>query len=571
MGENGQMKKISIGMENFKDIIESNGYFVDKTLMIKDLVKNNTKVTLFTRPRRFGKTLNQSMLKYFFEDTITEKGEKVDNSYLFDGLAVSECGDEVMSHQGKYPVVFLSLKSARQPNFEIAYKCLIDEIAGEFQRHCYVLADDTLSQSKKEEFEKISSKKADADSYAKSLKLLSECLARYHGRNTLILIDEYDVPLENAYFRGFYDEMIGFIRSLFESAFKTNDCLYKGVITGCLRISRESIFTGLNNLEVDTVLHTRYADSFGFTQEEVEELLSYYELEDYLDEVRTWYDGYRFGNTEIYNPWSILKYTTDHIDHVTKFPLPYWSNTSSNSIVRELVYNADDETRNDLEILMDGGIIEKSVHEDITYGDVNASQDNLWNFLFFTGYLKYEGERLEGSNIYLSLSIPNVEVMSIYENSISVWFDEKIEKLDRSPLIKALENGDREAAEEFISEQLMDTISYLDYAESYYHGFLAGLLKGAGKYRVLSNRESGTGRPDIILKELKFRGKAMILELKVTKDIRKMSELCDEALEQIADESYDQMLEADGYTTILKYGICFFKKGCMVKMQEGEA
>lgn len=569
MSENVQMKKISIGMENFKRIIDDNGYFVDKTLMIQDIIKSNAMVTLFTRPRRFGKTLNQSMLKYFFEDVIAENGEKVDNSYLFDELAISECGDDVMSHQGKHPVIFLSLKSAKQPDFEIAYKCLIDEIAGEFQRHCYVLTDGSLSKTKKEEFEKICSKKADADSYAKSLKLLSECLSRYHGRNTLILIDEYDVPLENAYFEGFYDEMIAFIRSLFESAFKTNDYLYKGVITGCLRISRESIFTGLNNLEVDTVLHARYGDSFGFTQEEVEKMLLYYNLGAYLDEVKIWYDGYQFGSTEIYNPWSILKYTNDHIDHVAKFPLPYWSNTSSNSIVRSLVHNADAQARKDLEVLMEGGTIRKQVHEDITYDVIDDNEDNLWNLLYFTGYLKSISEEVdEQDDIYMHLTIPNREVRTIYRNSIKEWFRDEIKATDLSPLRTALETGDCERIGDFLSDRLMKTISYYDYDETYYHGFLAGILTAMDGYEVLSNRESGTGRPDIILKELKFRGRAMILELKATKDIKKLSEACDEALEQIADKSYNQMLEADGYTPILKYGICFFKKGCMVKKAE---
>lgn len=568
MSERKKNRKISIGMENFKRIIDDNGYFVDKTLMIKDIIESNAVVTLFTRPRRFGKTLNQSMLRYFFEDTITEKGERIDNGYLFDELAVSRCGDDIMKHRGRYPVISLTLKSAKQPDFEMAYNSLVDEICKEFQRHIYILSGD-MPERNHEKYRRITLGRGSRDEYAKSIGFLSECLARYHGRSTLILIDEYDVPLENAYFRGFYDDMIAFVRSLFESALKTNDYLYKGVITGCLRISRESIFTGLNNLEVDTVLHSRYGECFGFTQSEVEEMLEYYQLEDYIDEVRSWYDGYRFGTIEIYNPWSILKYVVDHIDHVTRYPLPYWSNTSSNSIVRELVYDADEETRNDLEILMDGGTIEKPVHEDITYGDIHTLQDNLWNFLFFTGYLKYEGERMEGTKLYLSMSIPNVEIMSIYENSISSWFDEKIEKLDRSPLIKALETGDCETAEEFISGQLLDTISCFDYAESYYHGFMTGILKGSGKYRVLSNRESGSGRPDIILKTPRIRrGRAMILEFKIADDFHKMEIKCDEALQQIETRNYESSLRQEGYEDIMKYGICFCRKECMVKKAE---
>ena len=374
------------------------------------------------------------------------------------------------------------------------------------------------------------------------------------------------MPLENAYMQGFYDEMIGFIRSLFESALKTNPYLEKGVITGCLRISKESIFTGLNNLEVDTVLHTRHGESFGFTQEEVEAMLEYYDLDSYILEVKKWYDGYLFGDAEIYNPWSILKYVTDHNDNVTKFPLPYWSNTSSNSIVREMIFDADEKTRADLEILMDGDIIEKPVHEDITYGDIHTSMDNLWNFLFFTGYLKAGRQRTDGENLYLEMSIPNTEVKTIYRQSIMTWFDKKIEKTDRGPLVKALENGDCEVVEEFISTQLMDTISYFDYAEYYYHGFLTGLLTGAGNYRVTSNRESGNGRPDIVLSTVAIRkGRVIILELKLADSVRTLEAKCNEALEQIENNKYAKPFTDEGYPIVQKYGISFYKKECMVK------
>ena len=348
MNKQEKLKKISIGVEDFKTIIEKDGYFVDKTLMIKKLIESNAMVTLFTRPRRFGKTLNQFMIRRFFEDERTEKGEKVDNGGLFDGLAITQCGEEILSHQQQYPVIFMTLKSAKQPNFEEAYKKLCGEIAGEFRRHQYLLEGNSLADDQKNIFKKIMTLQAEYGEYNDALKLLSECLWQYHGKNTIILIDEYDVPLENAYFRGFYDEMIDFIRSLFESALKTNPYLEKSVITGCLRISKESIFTGLNNLETDSVLHTRYGDSFGFTQEEVEELLAYYGLSEQLEEVKKWYDGYLFNDFEIYNPWSILKYVNDRKDHVTEFALPYWSNTSSNSIVREMVGEADEMAKADL-------------------------------------------------------------------------------------------------------------------------------------------------------------------------------------------------------------------------------
>ena len=561
-------KKIAIGVEDFKELIDKDGYFVDKTLMIKKLIESRAKVTLFTRPRRFGKTLNQFMIRRFFEDERTEKGEKVDNGYLFDGLKIAECGEEILKHQQQYPVIFLTLKSAKQPTYALAYMELKKRISEEYKRHRYILQGEILTADEKARFEAISAIMDDDSLYTDALGFLSMCLAKYHEKNTIILIDEYDVPLENAYFRGFYDEMIDFIRSLFESALKTNPYLEKSVITGCLRISKESIFTGLNNLETDSVLHTRFGDSFGFTQEEVEGLLAYYDLSEQLEEVKKWYDGYLFNDFEIYNPWSILKYVNDRKDHVTEFALPYWSNTSSNSIVREMVGEADEMAKADLETLMAGGTIEKQVHEDITYGDIHQTQDNLWNFLFFTGYLKKVGERTVGNNLWLEMKIPNIEIATIYENSISYWFEQRMKQTDRSPLVRALETGDCEAAEDFINRQLADTISYYDYAETFYHGFMAGLLVNIGGYRVKSNRESGNGRPDIVMTESKFRGRAMILELKISDTIQGMEKKCEEALTQMKEQKYESSLEDDGYQPILKYAICFFKKGCMVKKAE---
>ena len=568
MNRQEKLKKISIGVEDFKEIIDKDGYFVDKTLMIKKLIESQAKVTLFTRPRRFGKTLNQFMIRRFFEDERSEKGEKVDNGYLFEGLKIAECGEEILKHQQQYPVIFLTLKSAKQPTYALAYMELKKRISEEYKRHRYILQGEILTADEKARFEAISAIMDDDSLYTDALSFLSMCLAKYHEKNTIILIDEYDVPLENAYFRGFYDEMIDFIRSLFESALKTNPYLEKSVITGCLRISKESIFTGLNNLETDSVLHTRFGDSFGFTQEEVEGLLAYYDLSEQLEEVKKWYDGYLFNDFEIYNPWSILKYVNDRKDHVTEFALPYWSNTSSNSIVREMVGEADEMAKADLETLMAGGTIEKQVHEDITYGDIHQTQDNLWNFLFFTGYLKKVGERTVGNNLWLEMKIPNIEIATIYENSISYWFEQKIKATDRSPLVHALETGDCEAAEDFINEQLFQAISYYDYAENFYHGFMAGLLVNIGGYLVRSNRESGNGRPDIVMTESKFRGRAMILELKISDTIKDMEKKCEEALTQMEEQKYESSLEEDCYQPILKYAICFFKKRCMVKKAE---
>ena len=571
MNKQEKRKKISIGVEDFKTIINKNGYFVDKTLMIQKLIESEAMVTLFTRPRRFGKTLNQFMIRRFFEDEITEKGEKVDNGYLFDGLKITECGEEIMQHQQQYPVIFLTLKSAKQPTYEMAYGALADEIYNEFMRHRYVLQSDALLPIEKERYENLLNRRADEKEVAKAFAFLSECLFKYHGKNTIILIDEYDVPLENAYFEGFYDKMIKFIRSLFESALKTNPYLERSVITGCLRISKESIFTGLNNLKVDSVLRTEYGDSFGFTESEVEAMLTYYDLAAELPEVKRWYDGYLFSDIEIYNPWSIINYVYDHDRKITQFALPYWSNSSSNSIIREMVGEADADAKHDLETLINGGTIEKQVHEDITYGDIYQTQDNLWNFLFFTGYLKKISERKDesGETLYLSMAIPNTEIKTIYKNSIAYWFEQRIKQTDRSPLVRALETGDCEAAEDFINHQLVDTISYYDYAENFYHGFMAGLLVNIGGYLVRSNRESGNGRPDIVMQTVQIRkGRVIILELKIAGSIAEMEAACDRALAQIEAQHYAEPFITEGYPEVKKYALSFCKKECMVKKAE---
>lgn len=561
-------KMIPIGYEDIRELIEHGFYYVDKTLMIKELLDNRAKVNLITRPRRFGKTLNQSMIRRFFELELDDNGRKIDNGYIFKDLKISACGESYMSWQGEYPVINLSLKSGKQPDYEMAYASLIDEIAKEYKRHSYILGTDKLTEEEKGRFRALMERRAGKLDNAKSLEFLSYCLSKFHQKNAIILIDEYDVPLENAYFAGFYDEMITFIRSLFESALKTNQDLEFAVVTGCLRISRESIFKGLNNLVIYSVLTPGYSDRFGFTEEEVKDMVSYYEIEEKFTELKEWYDGYCFGNTEIYNPWSIINYVKTATIDINAFPKAYWSNTSSNSIVRELVENADFETKKELESLIAGETIEKRVHEDITYGDIHESQDNLWNFLYFTGYLKSTGERQIGEDIFLELSIPNAEIRSIYRNMILTWYDKKVRRSDTTPLFRAIDSGDCEAFGDFISEQLLDTISFFDYAENYYHGFLTGLLKTSKKYSVWSNRESGTGRPDIILKTPSVRGSAVILELKITDDFSKMKDVCREALKQIEEKNYEAGLRTEGYSNIKKYGLCFYRKECLVMKTE---
>ncbi|MCM1181727.1 MAG: AAA family ATPase, partial [Clostridium sp.] len=333
-------KPIAIGIENYKEIVNKPYYYIDKTLLIQEILAKGGKVNLFTRPRRFGKTLALSMIKTFFEQDTDVQGNITDNRHYFDGMKISRAGEDYTKHMGQYPVISLSLKSAKQPDFDMAYKSLLDEIAKEYERHRYVLNGEALLEANKEKYSRIMERKAERIDYAKGLEFLSDCLKKYHKQNVIILIDEYDVPLENSYFAGFYEEMITFIRSLFESALKTNESLEFAVITGCLRISRESIFTGLNNLKINSILNQSYAEYFGFTQEEVEQMLTDYHLSAKIDEVKEWYNGYLFGETEVYNPWSVINYVDTAVENTVAFPKPYWSNTSSNSIIRELIEEA---------------------------------------------------------------------------------------------------------------------------------------------------------------------------------------------------------------------------------------
>lgn len=558
-------KRVPIGYEDLKEVVEKNLYYVDKTMLLKDLMDSGGKVTLLTRPRRFGKTLNLSMIRRFFEDEIDWRGEPVDNGHIFADLAISKCGKEYTSRQGKYPVIDLSLKSAKQTSFELAYGELKKRISEEFKRHQYLLAKGSLTEKEKSNYWKIMNVEDEPQLYLDSIRFLSECLAKHHGRKTIILIDEYDVPLENSYFEGFYDQMIGFIRALFESALKTNGYLEFSVVTGCLRITRESIFTGLNNIEIHSVLSPYYSSAFGFTEEEVKTMLAYYDLLEKYEEVQAWYDGYLFGKQEIYNPWSIINYIKTAKADAEALPKAYWSNTSSNEIIRELIEEADDAMKVEIETLMEGGTIEKAVHEEITYGDIHQSADNLWNFLFFTGYLKAMRQRLEQGETYLTMAIPNMEIRTVYRRSILEWFEQRMENVDRTSLIKALEEGDCERAEAFISAQLMDTISYFDYGESYYHGFLAGLLKNAAQYMVVSNRECGEGRPDLILKTTAIRrGRVILLELKAAKNALEMEKKCREGMRQMEELRYAEPFVKEGYPKVDEYVICFYRKECMV-------
>lgn len=574
------MLKIGIGYEKYKEFIDQELYYVDKTMLISDMMNKGGKVTLFTRPRRFGKTLALSMIRTFFELEYDRDGNVADNSRYFEGKRITEAPDEILSMMGKYPVINLSLKSAKQPSFFEAGLKLRDDIIYEFSRHSYLLESEELNAEEKENYEALlratSYSKLNTEEdyrkeigrYSTALKTLSGYLKKHHGQDVIILLDEYDVPLENAYYSGFYDEMVGFIRSLFESALKTNDALFRAVITGCLRISKESLFTGLNNLEINSIRDSGFEEGFGFTDDEVYAMLEYYGIEGRMPEARKWYDGYTFGEKEIYNPWSVTKYVKSITIEKKKFPEPYWANTSSNLIIKDMVYNADDDMKEELDKLINGGTIEKKIHEDITYGDINESEDNLWNFLFFTGYMKKVSERFEGRDIFVTMRIPNDEILSIYENQISNWFEKRVKEADRSTLHKAVIAGDTEGMADYVSDLLEKTISTFDSAESFYHGFFLSLLYGVPGYSVRSNREEGIGRPDIVLYPNRPKDPAIIFEIKIRKKFNEMSDGIEEAFRQIRDQKYEEGILEDGYIGSVAYGICFCKKTCIVEKYE---
>jgi hypothetical protein len=562
-------RPLPIGIDNFEKLITRGYYFIDKTLLIKDLLDNKADVNLFTRPRRFGKTLNMSMLQYFFEDSRDEfNGNIKDNSYLFDGFNIMKVGENYTSYMRQYPVINLSLKSGKQPTFERALEALKKEIADEYDRHKIILNDEKL-EDQKDRYLKILKVQGNISDYSDSIKFLSHCLEKYYNKKVIILIDEYDVPLENSFFEGFYKEMISFLRSLFESALKTNSALEFSVITGCLRISKESIFTGLNNLKIISILDDRYAEYFGFTDKEVEKICKDYDMTQKYEVIKEWYNGYIFGETNVYNPWSVMQYIDDLKANINRYPNSYWANTSSNSIVKSLIDRADDETKAEIELLIEGKTIEKPVHEDITYDEIYNSTDNLYNFMFFTGYFKKVGERVdEATNQkYIELKIPNEEVKYIFRTKVLKWFDAEIKMKDFTEMYNAMINKDAETFEEEIASVLLETISFNDAYENFYHGFMTGILSNMKGYLVKSNRESGNGRSDIFIRAVSRRGVAVILELKIAKTFDDLEKMADKALKQIEEKKYELELKSDGYKKIIKYGISFFKKDCLVKIR----
>ena len=560
-------KPLPIGVDDFEKLRAKGYYYVDKTLLIKELLDKKGEVNLFTRPRRFGKTLNMSMLKCFFE-----KAEE-DRSGLFAGLKIMEAGEGYLAHRGIYPVIALSLKSTGQEDYETSFEKIVDAIAGEFRRHKFLLCSDILDAAQKDRYLQIMNGRAKRSDYTAALRFLSEVLNQYYGNKTIILIDEYDVPLEQAYFSGYYDKMSFFIRSFFEEGLKSNPFLEFAVITGCLRITKESIFTGLNNLKTNSILSANYDEYFGFLQSEVDEMSKFYGIEDEkaADVIKEWYNGYTFGTKQVYNPWSVVNHMeTLYVDRSHAWPSPHWANTSSNRIIRTLVERADLSTKEELEQLIAGGTIEKPIHEDITYDDINKSEDNLWNFLFFTGYLTMCGRRSAGGIQYIAMSIPNAEVLYIYKVKILDWFRERIQDKNLSGFYSSILAADVGEFQMELTQMLRESISFYDNKEAFYHGFLIGLLERIEDYAVSSNQESGDGRYDIMVKSPDIKKAVMIFELKAADSYSGMETAAQAAIAQIKEKRYGAELGRDGYTSLLCYGIAFYKKNCWIVMERSQ-
>ena len=555
-----QGKKLPVGIEDFKELREENFYYIDKTGLIRDLLNSWGKVNLFTRPRRFGKTLNMSMLKNFLEIGADKA--------LFDGLAIAEETELCETYMGKFPVVFLSLKSVEGLTFDDAYEMLRRVLRSEMLRLSFLAESDRISEKEKYSFRRFLDEQDTREDVRDSLKMLSGLLYGYYGQKVILLIDEYDVPLDKAFQHGYYREMTALIRSLFSQALKTNDALYFAVLTGCLRVSKESIFTGLNNFKVLSVADARYDEHFGFTDAEVKQLLQDYCLEGHLKETKEWYDGYRFGQIDVYCPWDVI----NHVDRLRSEPdaepQAYWINTSSNDLVKRFVDRADKTTQNEIERLIAGEAIEKTVRLELTYDEIDNSIDNLWSVLFTTGYLTQTGKPENG--IY-KLIIPNREVREVYIHQIQEWFRETFVQ-DEKPMqefCQAFLDGNAKEIQKRLTVILgrmisvMDTKARDDQKENFYHGLLLGLLRSESKWLILSNAESGDGFSDILI-EPEDPDVGIVIEVKYASSIAELDKACNKAVSQIRSRRYDEKLRNDGREDILAYGIAFQKKRCKV-------
>ena len=553
-------KKLPIGIENFKELQKEDFYYIDKTYFIRDFLAGWAKVNLFTRPRRFGKSLNMSMLKCFFE-LGTDRN-------IFKNLNISKETAVCEAYMGKFPVIFLSLKGMNADTYESALEMAVQNIRGEARRFQYLLDSDHLTSYDKEAFAELLQEHMTEGTLCSSLKILSELLEKHHDRQVILLIDEYDVPLAKAFERGYYDRMVLFLRNMFEHALKTNDSLKFSVLTGCMRISKESIFTGLNNLKVLSIAEVQFDEAFGFTDQEVREMLEYYGLSEHYEEIREWYDGYQFGKVEVYCPWDVINYCDALRADQDAQPKNYWSNTSSNEAVRRFIQESDKAAvRREIERLVAGEIITKEIHQELTYKDMYASLDNLWSVLFTTGYLTQRGKP-EGNRF--QLAIPNMEIRNIFTAQIMDYFKENVPKNGDvlREFCEALKTGNAKSVEKILSEYLRRTVSIRDtfvkkpMKENFYHGFLLGILGFGDSWSVSSNRESGDGYSDILV-ETDDGETGIVLELKYAED-GNLDAACKKALKQIEQKRYGEELEEDGILHILKYGIAFYKKRCRV-------
>ena len=470
-----------------------------------------------------------------------------------------------MAYQGQYPVISISLKSMKQASYTNAFYMYKNLIAKEYEKHKIILESNQILDSEKEVFQNIMEQRADQNVYLNSIRTLSDILAKFYEKNVIILIDEYDVPLENAYHEGFYDDMTNLIRSCFESALKTNPSLEFAVLTGCLRVSRESIFTGLNNLKTYSITKNKFSQYFGFTQAEMQEILQTFSLEQYARTIAKWYDGYRFGLTEIYNPWSVLNCIDSYLQNDMVACEPYWSNTSSNRIVKRLIEESNERTKSMVEELINGTPIHTQIFEDVTYGTIDVNQDYIWSFLLFTGYLKIISCETVGDETYYDMVIPNVEIKSIYKNTIRSWFIDHINRDSRTDILESVIHADAEKLEDLLCTWLTNTISCFDEQENYYLGFVTGLVSGFNGYMVVSNRESGNGRFDLVVKQRSRWHHAAILEFKVVEKYNQMTKACEDALRQIEEKDYEASLRDEQYENIAKLGICFCQKRCRVR------
>ena len=549
--------KLPVGIESFEEIRSEGFYYIDKTGLIRDLLNNWGKVNLFTRPRRFGKTLNMSMLKSFFEIGADKT--------LFDGLLISREMALCEEYMGKFPVVFVSLKGVDGLMFEDAYGMLRRIICTEASRHQYLRDSERISREEKEAFEEILGNKT--EDIEDSLRLLSQLLYQHYGQKTVLLIDEYDVPLDKAFHHGYYREMVALIRGLFGQALKTNEYLQFAVLTGCLRVAKESIFTGLNNFDVNSIVDARYDEHFGFTNQEVLQLLSDYGLDEHAAEMKAWYDGYRFGYADVYCPWDVINYAKKLLADPKARPQAFWINTSGNDLVKDFVDVADATTQDEIERLVAGEAVEKKVRLELTYPEIKESIDNLWSVLFTTGYLTYTEQTEDGS---YKLRIPNREVREVFVLQIQEWFKKSMAK-DQQPtraFCRALLEGDAENASNELNAIMSGMISVLDtkardaQKENFYHGLLLGLLRSIADWKILSNAEAGEGFSDIIIEPRRNLNMGIVIEIKYAPTFRALDEACAKAMEQIKARGYDERLREDGREDILAYGIAFNKKRC---------